>query len=182
MRRHPLVRPRRLIAALPGLQSRLVTRSIGKELPADVRQLLDGNDLAEREGLTFLLLINDEAGWPQAAMLSVGELVAVDAHTLHAALWLHSSSSKNLTRTGQATLVLIVDGSGYYVRVRSERGKDLDLGAEGRLAYFVLHVEDVQEDSAEYATLTSGITFRLKSPEQVVPRWQRTVDALRTAA
>jgi len=40
----------------------------------------------------------------------------------------------------------------------------------------------VQEDSADYATLTSGVTFRLKDPAQVVPRWQHTVDALRAAA
>jgi hypothetical protein len=148
-------------------------------MPAAVRRLLDGSDLAEREGLTFLLLTNDEDSWPQVAMLSVGELVAADAQTLRAALWLHSSTSKNLTRTRQATLVLIANGNGYYVRLRAERGNDLDLGAEGRLAYFVLHIEDVQEDAADYASLTSGITFRLKSPEQVVPRWQRTVDALK---
>jgi hypothetical protein len=157
-----------------------VTRSLGTQLPETVRSLLDGSDLAQREGLTFLLLTNDEDNWPQVAMLSVGEVVAVAADVLHAGLWLHSGTSKNLTRTSQATLVLIADGNGYYVRVRAARGPDLDLGAEGRLAYFVLQVEDVQEDSADYAKLTSGVTFKLKDPAQVVPRWQHTVDALRT--
>ena len=38
--------------------------------------------------------------------------------------------------------------------------KDLELGADGRLAYFVLKLEDVQEDSADYAKLTSGVTFK----------------------
>jgi hypothetical protein len=143
--------------------------------------LLDGSDLARREGLTFQLLTTDEQDWPQVALLSVGELVAIDAQSLRAGLWLHSSTSKNLTRTGRATLVLIANGNGYYVRLRAERGNDLDLGTEGRLAYFVLKIEDVLEDAADYASLTSGVTFRLKSPEQVVPRWQRTVDALRAA-
>jgi hypothetical protein len=150
-------------------------------LPDSVRQLLDGSELAKREGLTFLLLTNDEDSWPQVAMLSVGEVVAVAPDVLHAGLWLHSGTSKNLTRSGQATLVLIADGNGYYVRVRATRGQDLDLGAEGRLAYFVLNIEDVQEDSADYAKLTTGVTFKLKSPEQVVPRWQHTVDALKAA-
>jgi hypothetical protein len=159
-----------------------MTRSLGDQLPDSLRQLLDGADLASREGLTFLLITPDEGGWPHLAMLSVGELVAIDARTLRAALWLHSSSSKNLTRAGRAMLMLIADGNGYYVRLAAQRGVDLDLGAEGRLAYFVMHVEDVQEDSTDYATLTSGVTFRLKQPEQVVPRWQRTVDALRAAA
>jgi hypothetical protein len=160
---------------------RHVTRSLGNQLPDAVRQLLDGSDLAQREGLTFLLLTVDEEGWPEVAMLSVGELVAVDSQTVRAGLWLHSGTSRNLTRDGRATLVLIAHGNGYYVQVRGSRGQDLDLGAEGRLAFFVLTVEDAQEDSADYATLTSGVTFRLKNPDQVVPRWQHTVDALRAA-
>jgi hypothetical protein len=159
-----------------------MSRSIGDELPASVQPLLAGSDLSNREGLTFLLLTNDENGWPQVAMLSVGEIVAVDPRTLRAALWLGSGTTRNLGRSGRATLVLVADGNGYYVRVSARRGDDLDLGADGRLAYFVLNVEDVQEDSADYATLTSGVTFRLKQPDQVVPRWQHTINSLRAAA
>jgi hypothetical protein len=158
-----------------------MTRSLGDQLPYSLGQLLDGSELANREGLTFLLLTTDDLGWPHMAMLSVGELVAIDPRTLRAGLWLHSSTSNNLTRNGRAMLTLINAGNGYYVRLNAQRGADLELGAEGRLAYFVMRVEDVQEDSADYATLTSGVTFRLKSPEQVVPRWQHTVDALRAA-
>ena len=156
-----------------------MTRSLGNALPEKVARLLDGSDLANREGLTFLLLTNDEDNWPQVAMLSVGEVVAVDGRRLHAALWLHSGSANNLTRSGKATLVLVADGSGYYIRLSATRGEDLNLGADGRLAYFVLNVEDVQEDSTEYASLTSGVVFKLKDPGIVVPRWQQTVDALR---
>lgn len=159
-----------------------MTKSVGKDLPDTLLRVMDGSDLAQREGLTFLLLTSDEEGWPQVAMLSVGELVAVDARTIRAALWLNSGTSKNLTRNGRATLVLIADGNGYYVRVAARRGTDLDLGADGRLAYFTLEVDDVQEDSADYARLTSGITFKLKEPSQVMPRWQHTVEALRAAS
>jgi len=159
-----------------------MSRSTGDELPVSVQRLLDGSDLSNREGLTFLLLTNDENGWPQVAMLSVGEVVAVDPRTLRAGLWLGSGTTRNLSRSGRATLMLVADGNGYYVRVNAQRGDDLDLGADGRLAYFVLNVEDVQEDSADYATLTSGVTFRLKQPDQVVPRWQHTIDSLRAAA
>ncbi len=161
---------------------RLLTRSVGNQLPSSLQTLLDGSALAQREGLTFLLLTNDEDSWPQVAMLSVGEVVAVDPRTLHAGLWLHSTTSQNLARNGKATLVVVANGNGYYCRLRAQRGEDLNLGEEGRLAYFVLTVEDVQEDSTEYATLTSGVTFRLKDSDQVVPRWKRTVDALRAAA
>ena len=153
-----------------------MSRSIGHELPAALRPLLDGSDLANREGLTFLLLTNDESGWPQVAMLSVGEVVAVDPSTLRAALWLGSGTTRNLSRTGRGTLMLVADGNGYYVRVSARRGDDLDLGSDGRLAYFVLRIE------ADYAALTSGVTFRLKQPDQVVPRWQHTIDRLRAAS
>jgi hypothetical protein len=159
-----------------------MTRSLGQELPESLRQMLDGSDLAGREGLTFLLLTLDEDGWPRMAMLSVGELVAMDSRTLRGALWLHSTSSKNLSRDGRAMLTIVADGNGYYLRLAVRRGADLDLGAEGRLAYFLMEVEDVQEDSTDYATLTSGVTFRLKQPDEVVPRWQHTVDALRAHA
>ena len=159
-----------------------MSRSIGNDLSDALLRLLDGSDLAQREGLTFLLLTTDDEGWPQVAMLSVGELVAIDARTLRAALWLHSGTSKNLTRGSRATLVLIHNGNGYYVRISAERRADLDLGADGRLAHFILHVQDVQEDSADYARLTSGITFKLNEPEAVVPRWQHTIEALRTAS
>jgi hypothetical protein len=159
-----------------------VTRSLGDQLPEILRQLLDGSDVAGREGLTFLLVTSDESGWPHMAMLSVGELVAADAHSLRAALWLHSSTTMNLSREGRGMLAIVASGNGYYVRLAAQRGPDLDLGADGRLAYFALRVEDVLEDAADYATLISGVTFRLKRPDQVVPRWQHTVDALRAAA
>src|SRR5438105_4653245 len=80
-----------------------MTRSLGNELPSSLRELLDGSNLAEREGLTFLLLTNDEESWPQVAMLSVGEVVAVDSRTMRVGLWLHSGTSKNLSRSGRAT-------------------------------------------------------------------------------
>jgi hypothetical protein len=159
-----------------------MSRSIGNALPGALQALLDGSDLAQREGLTFLLLTSDEQGWPHVALLSVGEVVATDPRTLRAGLWLGSGTTRNLSRAGRATLMLVADGNGYYLRLNARRGDDLDLGRDGRLAYFVLQVEDVLEDAAEYATLASGITFRLKQPEQVVPRWQHTIDRLRAAA
>jgi hypothetical protein len=157
-------------------------RSLGNQLPGVLRDLLDGTEIAGREGLTFLLITSDETGWPHMALLSVGELVCVDGRTLRSGLWLHSSTSKNLSRDGRGLLAIVAEGNGYYVRLRARRGTDLDLGSEGRLAFFVLEVEDVLEDAADYATLTSGVTFRLNHPEQVVPRWQRTVSALLAAS
>src|SRR6266849_5990882 len=98
-----------------------MTRSLGNALPDDLQQMLDGSDLAAREGLTFLLLTTDEVGWPHMAMLSVGELVAIDSRTLRAGLWLHSSTSKNLSQNSRAMLTVVANGNGYYVRMAARR-------------------------------------------------------------
>jgi hypothetical protein len=156
--------------------------SLGSRLPEKLQSLFAGTDLESGIGETFLLLTTGEDGWPHMAMLSVGELLLGNASTLRAALWLHSTATRNLTREGRGLLALVQDGAGYYVRCRATRGSDLDLGEDGRLAYFELGIEDVLEDAVNYAVLTSGMTFKLNNPDQVLARWQRTVDAMRHVA
>src|ERR671930_279405 len=114
--------------------------SLGPRLPTKLETLFAGTDLASGIGETFLLLTVDADGWPHMAMLSVGELVAADPGTLRAALWLHSTATRNLAREERGLLALVHDGAGYYLRCRASRGPDLDLGEEGRLAYFELHI------------------------------------------
>ena len=156
--------------------------SLGSRLPDKLQSLFAGDDLASGVGETFLLLTTGEDGWPHMAMLSVGELLLGDPSMLRAALWLHSTATRNLTREGRGVLALVQDGAGYYLRCEASRGPDLDLGEDGRLAYFELHIQDVLEDAVNYAVLTSGMTFRLNNPDQVLTRWQRTVDAMRQIA
>lgn len=156
-----------------------VPRSLGSQLPAELQSLFDGRDLARKVGETFLLLTTDDDGWPHMAMLSVGELVLVNDSELQAALWLHSTATKNLERTGRGLLAVVADGAGYYVRLRAQRQGDVELGDEGRLARFILTVEDVQEDRVDYARLTSGVRFELPQVEEVVRRWEHTIEALR---
>jgi hypothetical protein len=159
-----------------------MTYSSNEHLPESARLLLDGSELRGRAGQTFLLLTTDQAGWPHMAMLSVGEVVAIDARTLRAAVWLHSSTSNNLTRDGRGVLSFVVDGRAYTVRLTATRVADLDPGSDGQLAQFIFEVRDVREDTADYAQLISGVTFRLNEPDRVIPRWERTVAALLAAA
>ncbi len=158
-----------------------MTRSVGNELPAPALALLDGSDPAGRVGVTFLLISGDADDWPHIAMLSVGEIVAVDARTLRAALWVTSTTSANLTRTGRAVLAFVADGRGFNVRMNAAREVDLQLGGDGSLAQFRLEVHEVLEDVADYAELTSGVTFQLRHPAAVLPRWERTIAALRAS-
>jgi hypothetical protein len=157
---------------------RCMARSVGAQLPVALVQLFDGRDLDRKVGETFLLLTTDEDGWPHMAMLSVGELLAANPGSVHAALWLHSTATRNLERDGRGLLAIVADGAGYYVRLKARRLPDLDVGEDGRLARFELSVEDVQEDRVDYARLTSGVRFELRDSAAVVARWERTIGAL----
>ena len=100
--------------------------------------------------------------------------------TLRAALWPSSTATRNLTRTPRATIALVHEGSGYYLRCCARRGEDLEgLSGEGRLAFFEMEIVEAMEDAVAYAKLTSGVTFQLANPGKVLPRWRETVTALR---
>jgi hypothetical protein len=155
-----------------------MARSTGNEIPEAIRPLFAGADLEAHEGLTFLLLTTTADGWPHLAMISVGEVISVGARDLRMALWRGSTAAGNLARDGRATLALVHDGAGYSLRCSGRQGLDLPI-EHGRLSYFELRVDEALEDVAPYAVLTSGITFRLKEPADVLPRWRETVTALR---
>lgn len=144
--------------------------------------LFQAPDVGALEGLTFLLLSNTEDGWPHLAMISVGETVALDDRHLRLALWRNSTASGNLSREGRATLALVYANAGWYIRLACTRGEDLQVSTGERYAYFDATVEEVIEDAAPYADLASGVTFRLKDSSAILPRWQATVDALRSRA
>ena len=156
-----------------------MARSVGNELPPEIRPLFEAEDIATLEGLTFLVLTTTEDGWPHLAMISVGEIVATGPRDLRMALWRNSTASQNVTRTGRFTLALVHAEAGYSLRCSARRGPDLELEGVGRLACFAVRVEDAIVDVAPYATLTTGVRYELKDPPSVLPRWQETVRALR---
>ena len=155
-----------------------MSKSVGNSLPADLIQLLDGHDLAAGEGLTILLLTTSEDGWPQVAMLSVGEVLAISPLRLRLALWPGSGSTANLRRNGQATLMLVTAAGAFYMRVRSRRLADLAL-SRGPRAAFEVEVEEVLVDLVAYAAISSGIQFELTDRENVLTSWEEAVTALR---
>ena len=53
---------------------------------------------------------------------------------------------------------------------------------DGPRALYEATVDAVRMHVAPYADVTSGIVFRLHQPEAVLPRWQRQLAALRSAA
>ncbi len=164
-----------------------MARSIGNTMPPAIVSLLSDDAFADWVGvndtwLTILVLSTTHDSWPHLAMVSLGEIVAVSPRALRLALWPSSTAATNVWREQRTTLVLIHEGAAYCLRCAARRGADLVLPDDGgQLACFGLRVDDVIEDAAPYAVLTSGVTFRLNDPNQTAQRWRTTRAALRAA-
>jgi hypothetical protein len=152
----------------------------GAALPDEIAALFDARDLAGSLAFTIELVTVDPDGWPRLALLSTGQVLAIDASRLRLALWLHSHSTANLTRTGLATMAFIHDQAAFRVRLRTCRGSDLDLGQ--RLAVFDGRVVEVRKDVVPYAVIEGGIRFTLVDEASVLERWRSTVEAMRAHA
>jgi len=146
-------------------------------LPAAVAQYLDGADLLDKTQAIRLSTV-DAAGWPHAALLSAGDMVAMPSGRIRFALFPQSTTTANLARDGRLTLSL--DGGMCEVKLRAHRLAHSS--PEVPLAFFEADVEAVRNHIAPYAAVTQGITFALHEPQAVLPRWKRQIAALRTAA
>ena len=155
-----------------------MSKSVGVTLPPDLQRLLDGSDMSGGAGFTILLVTVETAGWPRIALLSVGEVLAPDEGSLHLALWPGTTSTRELTRTGQATLACVVDGASYSIHAHFERGEDLTTGSMQH-AYFAGRIDECLVDEVSYARLTTGVEFELPNPDSVVPRWEATIESVR---
>lgn len=145
-------------------------------LPAEVAALLCGRDVQAGVGLTIQLLTVDEPGWPRVALLSVGEVLAIDDGHLRLALWPTSHTTANLSRTGKGVLCLVHAGAFLTVLVQVARA--VDLVDPAPRAVFEARIDEVRRDEVPYAVLTSGIVFDLPDRDVVLARWHETIEAL----
>lgn len=148
----------------------------GAQLPPALQRYLDGNDLAQKTQALRLASV-DADGWPHAALLSVGEMLALSPQRLRFALVAQSTSAANLARDGRAVLTLALERGLCELRLQVRRLSPDD----GPRALYEGAVEAVRRHAAPYADVTSGIVFRLHQPDAVLPRWQRQLAALRSA-
>jgi len=160
-----------------------MSRELGNELPRELLPLLDGHDLAGRMGKAILVATADEQGWAHPALLSYGEVVALDARRLRLATYGDSRTSSNLRRTGHVTLCLIEAGMAYYVKARAEE-RQAAAGLPG-LARFEATVTQVlvdqaREDREPGARITRGIEFDPGKPRaDALASWASMLQALR---
>ncbi len=156
-----------------------MTRSAREDRVADALALIDGTGLEERVGEAFILTTTSAEGWPHIALLSAGEVVAVDDRELRIALWPNTAATRNLEENGKALLAIIGEHRCLYLRLLCRRGPDIPSGS-GRLAVFTCSIESAVEDEVGYALIIGGVTFEV-TDSAVIDRWRQTVGALRSA-
>jgi len=150
-----------------------------KNLPTALARYLDGADLLEKTQALRLSTV-DAAGWPHAALLSAGDMVAMPSERIRFVLFPQSVTTANLARDGRLTLTLSLDGGMCELKLRAHRLAHVS--SEVPLAFFEAEVEAARNHVAPYAVVTQGITFELHEPQAVLPRWNRQIAALRAAA
>jgi hypothetical protein len=158
-----------------------MSRRIGDSLPPALQQRLSGRDLRDRMAEAILVVTTDPHGRPHPAMLSYGEVLAMDARTVRFAAYRESTTAANLRERGAITLCLIAPGSAYYLKARAS-----ELQPAGSLARFEAVVEEVLADEARAdlegaATITSGIGFRVPDAAARLEAWSAQIEDLRTA-
>ena len=148
-----------------------MSRALEAVVPPALVELLNAEPRAE--GTAILVLTVREDGFPHQAMVSIGELAALDSGRLALALWPDSTTAANLKRTNALTLAVVIGATSYSIRATAQQREDV-----GRLAGFELTVVGANADEAPYATLTSGVRFRLNDPDEVLARWREVREAL----
>lgn len=161
-----------------------MTRSVGDALSDVLLALLDGRDLPGRMGKAILIATTDARGWPHPALLSYGEVVALDRRRIRLATYRESTTSGNLRRDGKLTLCLVEAGMAYYIKAQALAQRD-PMTAFAHLASFEAVVQAILQDQARQdlepgTDLTGGISFRIgRSEGEVLRDWQAVQDGLR---
>lgn len=149
----------------------------GTTISDELFSLLDGHELERKQHEAMMLLTVTEDQWPHVAMISVGEIVALNRAQLRLALWPGTTTTANMIRTGKATLAVLTGGKAHYVRLTLEHLPALPDARHPRERFAAL-VFAAREDVAQYADIVSGVTIRLHEPDSVLGRWRETVDEL----
>ena len=118
-----------------------MARSLGAQLPDALLTRLVAPDRADRLGHVVVLATLDPYGWPHPALVSYGEILALDPSRVRLGLYAESRSTRHLRETGRVTLVFADAEVSLYVKAEAVTLP----GVPGHhdLARFELHVRDV---------------------------------------
>lgn len=152
-------------------------QTLRSELSGELYELLNGRDLDTKQHEAMMLLTVSEEGWPHTAMISVGEVIAVDSKRLRLAIWPDTTTTNNMIRTEKATLALVYGGFAHYIKLSLRRLPELP-GAKHPRERFEAEIISARSDVAVYADLTTGIQIDLKDESSVIERWRETLTEL----
>jgi hypothetical protein len=136
-----------------------VSKLVGRALTTDLLARLSQRDLARYLGAALPLVTLDADGRPHPMLISYLEIRAYDAGSVGLVIQAGSDSARNLGARNVATLVIVDADIVAYVKLERLDGPlavESHLTATGRqgsredprLAYFLLAVEEVREDTA----------------------------------
>lgn len=149
-------------------------------LPEALLDLLDGSLPASHLHQAIRLSSIGENGWPYAAQLSLGEIIARSSEELLFAIWPQSTTTRNLQHDGKITLALVLDGAVIEIQALATPCKTTL--TEGALVIFSAEVKQVIAHRAPYATVTSGVIFSLNDETTALARWREQIAALKALA
>ncbi|AZK49107.1 pyridoxamine 5'-phosphate oxidase family protein [Paenibacillus lentus] len=144
------------------------------ELSPHLYTLFNGRNLGEKQHEAFMLLTVTEQSLPHTAMISVGEVIALTPTSLRLGLWENTTTTNNIIRTGQATIVVFYNEAACYIQLELAKLPDLSDAKHPRTR-FSAKVVACREDKAQYADIISGVQIRLKEPAEVLERWEETL-------
>lgn len=147
------------------------------ELSAELYELLNGKELETKQHEAMMLMTVTEEGWPHTAMISVGEVIALDTKRVRLAMWSGTTTTRNMIRTEKATLSFAFAGQMHYIKLALTRLPVLPAAKHPR-ERFEAAIVGVRSDSARYADIETGIQIELKDGESVLRRWQETLAEL----
>ena len=160
---------------------------MSKRLPPNLHdrlfELLSGERVDDHLNQVILLITLDQRGWPYVAMLSYLEVVAPDRENIRLAPWNNSTTTANLRRNPNVTLVIIEAGLACYIQgtaVELER----EMPGFAGMAKINVKITSILEDKAlDYegsASITTGVRFENPQMDSAhVERGRRVLQALR---
>lgn len=140
------------------------------KLTDDLKDLLNGKQLAQKQHIAMVLQSITSEGYPHSAMVSVGEVIALDSEHLRIALWPQTHTSISLAEKRKSNLIIIYNNMVSYLELDITLLPSLDNEVYERTR-FEATIKSIRQDIAKYADITSGITVEMHEPEQVLNRW-----------
>lgn len=143
-----------------------MSQLLGKELTKELFNLLKGENVASKLGKAIVIVTVDDKGWPHPAMLSYYEVVAKERSRIDLAIGKTSTTTKNLRRTGQITLLITDSGINYYLKGSAREVKESMEGVPF-MSLFRVEIEQLLEDLEPDAVITGGVTFSRPQKKEV---------------